>query len=99
MKGKAIHHGPESCLDHQQWDGEALTGEHIGGLLSSEITLIRRLTLSYEGESNIGLTEKARYERLWRSQRTHACVEALCAEIGRPGKLPGLRQQEAGECR
>jgi hypothetical protein len=56
MKGIANHHGPESCLDLQQWDGEALTGEHTGGPLSSEITSIRRLTLFNEGESNIGRT-------------------------------------------
>jgi len=96
MKGIASHHGPESCLDLQQCGGEALTGEHTGRKLNSEITSIRRLTLYNEGESNIGRTIKARYGRLWRSQRTHACVEALCAEIGRPGKHPARRQTEAG---
>lgn len=30
MKGVASHHGPESCLDRQQCDGEALTGENTG---------------------------------------------------------------------
>jgi hypothetical protein len=69
MKGIANHHGPESCLDLQQWGGEALTGEHTGGPLSSEITSIRRLTLLNEGESNTVHTIKARYERLRRSQR------------------------------
>ena len=46
MKGLANHHSPESCLDDQQWHGEALIGEHAGTVLSSEITLIRRQTLS-----------------------------------------------------
>jgi hypothetical protein len=99
MKGIANHHGPESCLDRQQCDGEALTGEHTGLVLSSEITTNRRLTLYNEGESNIGRTIKARYGWLRRSQRPRACVEALCAGIGRPGKHPGLRQQDAGEHR
>jgi len=99
MKGIANHHGPESCLDCQQCSGEALTGEHAGRQLSSEITTNRRLTLWNEGESNIVHTIKARYVRLRRSQRTHACVKALCAGIGRPGKHPVLRQKEAGEYR
>ena len=60
MKGVASHHGPESCLDRQRCDGEALTGENTGVLMSSEITTTRRPTLYYEGESNIIHTEKAR---------------------------------------
>jgi len=96
MKGITNHHDPESCLDCQQCSGEALTGEHAGRQLSSEITSIRRLTLSYEGESKIDHTVKVRYERLRRSQRTRACVEALCTGIGRPGKPPTRRQTESG---
>jgi len=96
MKGITTHHGPKSCLDYQQWSGEALTGEHKGEPLSSEITPIRRLTLYSEGESNIDHTVKVRNGRLRRSQRTSACVEALCAGIGRPGTIPVRRQTEAG---
>ena len=40
-KGIANHTGPESCLDDPRGGGEALTGEHTGGLWSSEITNIR----------------------------------------------------------
>jgi len=29
MKGIANHHGPDSCLDQQQWGGEALTGVRV----------------------------------------------------------------------
>jgi len=99
MKGIANHHGPESCLDQQQWGGEALTGEHTGRSLSSEITSIRRLTLSYEGESKIDHTVMARHGWLRRSQRPEACVEALYTGIGRPGKPPARRQTEAGRYR
>ena len=99
MKGIANHHGPESCLDLQQWGGEALTGEHTGRPLSSEITSIRRLTLFNEGESNIGRTDQGEVRTARRSQRTQACVEALCAGIGRPGKNPARRQTEAGRQR
>ena len=42
QKGLANHLSPESCLDDPRGRGEALTGGNTGGLLSSEITLIRR---------------------------------------------------------
>lgn len=61
MKGIANHHDPESCLDIQQWYGDALTGENTGALLSSEITTIRRQTLYNEGECNINNAIMARY--------------------------------------
>ena len=98
MKGIAIHHSPESCLDTQQWYGEALTGESAGVVLSSEITLIRRQTLSEEVECKINHTIKARNGWLRRNQRPTACVEALYTGIGRPGKLPHQRQLERGRC-
>ena len=63
-KGIASHHGPESCLDRQQCDGEALTGENTGVLKSSENTQNCRQTLYNEGESTINHTEKARDGRL-----------------------------------
>src|SRR6266404_1053283 len=37
-KGLANHLGPESCADGRKDMGEALTGEHAGQPLSSEIT-------------------------------------------------------------
>ena len=51
MKGLASHHGPESCLDRQQWDGEALTGESTGALTSSENTSNRRRPYTTEGKA------------------------------------------------
>jgi len=53
MKGISTHHGPESCLDIQQWCGEALTGESTGAVLNFTITQIRRQTLLNEGECDI----------------------------------------------
>ncbi len=37
MKALARHHGPELCLDDPQGRREALTGENVGMVLSSEI--------------------------------------------------------------
>ncbi len=73
MKGIATHHGPESCLDIQQWYGEALTGENTGAVLSSEITTIRRQTLLNEGKCDINHTVMARYGWLRRNHRPAAC--------------------------
>ena len=81
MKGIANHHDPESCLDLQQWGGEALTGEHTGRPLSSEITSIRRLTLFNEGESDIGRTDQGEVRTARRSQRTQACVRSVLGDV------------------
>jgi hypothetical protein len=37
MKALAGHHGPELCLDDPRGRREALTGENVGMVLSSEI--------------------------------------------------------------
>ena len=51
-EGLASHTGPESCADGRKSAGEALTGEHAGQPLSSEITLIGMPTPSPEGEGH-----------------------------------------------
>ena len=51
-EGPASHTGPESCADGRKSAGEALTGEHAGQPLSSEITLIGMPTPSPEGEGH-----------------------------------------------
>lgn len=48
-KGVATHLSPESCLDDPRGRGEALTGEHVGGLLSSENTSSRE-PIQWAGE-------------------------------------------------
>ena len=41
VKGLANHDGPESCGGARKSDGEALTGERAGWVLSREINLVR----------------------------------------------------------
>ncbi len=53
-EGLAGHTGPESCLDDPRGRGEALTGESVGWLLSSEIT--------FPGGRDSGLCAKATHE-------------------------------------
>jgi len=40
-KGLAIHGGPESCGGARKSDGEALTGERVGWVLSREMEIVR----------------------------------------------------------
>ena len=49
-EGVASHTGPESCGDGSNAMAEALTGEHTGGLLSSEIKSFQVPTLWSGGE-------------------------------------------------
>ena len=39
IEGPASHDGPESCVGVRKGAGEALTGEHTGGVLSRETRL------------------------------------------------------------
>ena len=41
VKGLANHDGPESCGGARKSDGEALTGESAGWVLSREMNLVR----------------------------------------------------------
>ena len=52
-KDPASHPDPESCVGGREDAGEALTGEHAGQPLSSEITLTGVPTPYGEGEGNM----------------------------------------------
>jgi hypothetical protein len=41
VKGLATHSGPESCGGARKGDGEALTGERVGWVLSREMEIVR----------------------------------------------------------
>ena len=49
----ANHRSPESCGGYGNVSAEALTGGNVGGLLSSEITLIRVPTSCTEREGHV----------------------------------------------
>ena len=84
----AKHSGPESCGGYGNIAAEALTGESVGGTLSSENTAFRVPTLLPDGEGHVSHSGIASYERTWRSLSTLACVEASCTRIGRPVNFP-----------
>jgi len=83
------HDDPESCGHGRKDVPEALTGAHVGRVLSREIEFrywAPRLFLEPEG--NTRRTAKARCGGAWRGRRPRACVEALCARTGRPCDRP-----------
>ena len=84
----ARHSGPESCGGYGNIAAEALTGENVGGLLSSEITAIRVPTLSPEGEGHTFHSVIASYGGTRAESENLACVEAFCTRIGRPVNPP-----------
>ncbi len=84
----ANHISPESCGCYGNIMAEALTGESVGGTLSSEITAFRVPTLWSDGEGHVSHSVIASYERTWRSLSTLACVEAFCTRIGRSVNFP-----------
>jgi hypothetical protein len=98
-KGIAIHPDPESCASRRKVAGEALTGAHVGQVLSSEICLSSGVPTSYwEAEGNIGVGERSSLLGTLRSHRPRACVETPGARTGRPQERPSpVRGGPVGE--
>jgi len=95
-EGVADHIGPESCGGCSNTAAEALTGESVGGQLSSEITAIRVPTLLTVGEGYIVRSDTS---ELWTDpaeSENLACAEAFCARIGRSVNPPVLRSWNGG---
>jgi RNA-directed DNA polymerase len=55
----ASHDDPESCVDGREAVGEALTGEHAGGVLSREKFPSGAPTLWRKAEGNTGRCARA----------------------------------------
>jgi len=79
----AKHSGPESCGGYGNIAAEALNRGSVGGLLSSEITLIQVPTLLPDGEGHVSRSVLASYGRTCAESKNLACVEAFCTGIGR----------------
>jgi hypothetical protein len=92
----ADHASPESCGGSGNIAAEALTGENVGGTLSSEITVFRVPTSYLDGEGNIDHSVTASCGRTRRSLSTLACVDAFCAGIGRSERNPVLKSWNRG---
>jgi len=83
IEGVAIHDGPESCVYAGNCMSEALTGVHVGWVLSHEIKHFWVPTLLTDAEGDTGCSVNASCILTQRGRRPHACVETPCARTGR----------------
>ena len=90
-EGVADHIAPESCGGCSNTAAEALTGESVGGQLSSEITIIRVPTLLLGGEGHIAHSDTSELWGNLAESENLACVDAFWAKIERSVNLPVLR--------
>ena len=82
-EGLAIHTGPESCACGPRGRGEALTGVHVGWVLSREIYSFEAPTLWDYGEGHTNGRAMASIRWASRGQRPQARMETPRAETGR----------------
>ncbi len=98
-KGVAIHPDPESCVVAREGAIEALTGAHVGRVLSCEIiaTGVPTLFSKAEGHTRAGATASRRATP--RSLRPLACMDTPRARTGRPDRRPARTTARAGQRR
>ena len=88
VKGLANHNDPESCGGARKGDGEALTGESAGRVLSRESSRTRDADSVEAGGRQQPWAVLARPSGIPRGLRPQACTEATCARTGRSCVLP-----------
>src|SRR5467141_2106098 len=82
-KGVATHPDPESCVASRETAIEALTGAHVGRVLSCEIIATRVPTSYHVTEGHTATGAIASLPRTLRSLRPQACMETPRARTGR----------------
>ena len=98
-EGLASHTDPESCMVSREAGHEALTGAHVGGVLSREMTGNQDADAVYSAGRQHWW---ARYrERLLdlRGQRPPACMGPPRARTGRPYQCSTQSCERAGRGR
>ena len=98
-EGLAIHTGPESCACGPRGRGEALTGVHVGWVLSREIYSFEAPTLWDYGEGHTDGRAMASVRRASRGHRPHARMETPRAETGRSLEWPSRRKVRSARAR
>jgi hypothetical protein len=87
-KGIAIHPDPESCMANREVAIEALTGAHVGRVLSCEIIATGVPTSFSKAEGHMDRGVIASLCPTLRSLRPRACMETPRARTGRPHRHP-----------
>jgi hypothetical protein len=98
-EGLASHTDPESCVASREAGREALTGAHVGGVLSREIS----------GNQDADAVYSAGRQHWWARYREHplglrglrppTCMEPPRARTGRPYARPPRSCERAGRGR
>src|SRR5260370_32805841 len=83
-KGVATHPDPESCVASRKATIEALTGAHVGRVMSCEIIASGVPTSYHVTEGHAAAGAIASLARTLRSLRPQACMETPRARTGRP---------------
>src|SRR6266851_819761 len=95
-KGVATHSDPESCVASRKATTEALTGAHVGRVLSCEIIASGVPTSYHETEGHTAAGAIASLARTLRSLRPQACMDTPRARTGRPHRRPPVIIRRAG---
>ena len=96
-EGLATHGDPESCAGRRKAAGEALTGAHVGRVLSREITSSRGQRRVSRRKATSSTRVRASEWTARRGRRPLACVEPLCARTGRSPDRPRVAPRAASE--
>ena len=95
-EGLASHTDPESCRVSRKAGPEALTGAHVGGVLSREISGNQGADdVRLGGRQHWGVRYGEHSLDLARS-KTPACMEPPCARTGRPYQRPTHKRERTG---
>ena len=84
----ANHNDPESCVGIRKGDGEALTGEHAGRVLSREKFIVQGADAVEKSGRQHGLGAMASTGPALRGLRPFVRVEAICTGTGRSSGWP-----------
>ena len=87
----ANHSSPKSCGGYGNALAEALTGESVGRLMSSEITFFRVLTSCTDGEGHTSSSAICELLNDPAESKNPACVDALHAGIRRSERNPSFK--------
>src|SRR6266566_1172902 len=95
-KGVATHPDPESCVASREATTEALTGAHVGRVLSCEIIASGVPTSYHVTEGHAAAGAIASLSRTLRSLRPLACMDTPRARTGRPRRHASRTERRVG---
>ena len=98
-KGVATHPDPESCVASRKATTEALTGAHVGRVLSCEIIASGVPTPYHVAEGDTAAGVSASLRRTLRSLRPQACMDTPRARTGRPHRHAPSTERRVGRRR